>query len=200
MLPTNRDENWRYANLRPLAKARVDAAVPDAELARPHRPARSASGLRTLGVRRWPVRRRICRTPAADTCATLLERTRRRRSSSRQCSTRPSRPRAPTSRWRVSTARAATQVLQIAPPDGAAPEHRTDVRGNRRGRQRHFVSTRAGACRPQFAVAHRRAASERRQRRTPLSMPPSISRCARMRASITAACRTSATPRAASTR
>lgn len=24
-LPTNRDENWRYANLRPLAKARVDA-------------------------------------------------------------------------------------------------------------------------------------------------------------------------------
>jgi Fe-S cluster assembly protein SufD len=27
-LPTNRDENWRYANLRPLAKARVDA-VPE---------------------------------------------------------------------------------------------------------------------------------------------------------------------------
>jgi Fe-S cluster assembly protein SufD len=24
-LPTNRDENWRYANLRPLAKARIDA-------------------------------------------------------------------------------------------------------------------------------------------------------------------------------
>ena len=24
-LPTNKDENWRYANLRPLAKARVDA-------------------------------------------------------------------------------------------------------------------------------------------------------------------------------
>jgi hypothetical protein len=26
-LPTNRDENWRYANLRPLAKARVDAVA-----------------------------------------------------------------------------------------------------------------------------------------------------------------------------
>ena len=30
VLPTNRDENWRYANLRPLAKARADAAVSDA--------------------------------------------------------------------------------------------------------------------------------------------------------------------------
>jgi Fe-S cluster assembly protein SufD len=27
VLPTNRDENWRYANLRPLAKAKVDAAT-----------------------------------------------------------------------------------------------------------------------------------------------------------------------------
>jgi Fe-S cluster assembly protein SufD len=27
-LPTNRDENWRYANLRPLAKARADAIAP----------------------------------------------------------------------------------------------------------------------------------------------------------------------------
>jgi Fe-S cluster assembly protein SufD len=26
-MPTNRDENWRYANLRPLAKAKVDAVV-----------------------------------------------------------------------------------------------------------------------------------------------------------------------------
>lgn len=26
MLPTNRDENWRYANLRPFARARLDAA------------------------------------------------------------------------------------------------------------------------------------------------------------------------------
>ena len=29
VLPTNRDENWRYANLRPLAKAHPEA-VPDA--------------------------------------------------------------------------------------------------------------------------------------------------------------------------
>ena len=27
-LPSNRDENWRYANLRPLAKARIDAVSP----------------------------------------------------------------------------------------------------------------------------------------------------------------------------
>jgi len=32
VLPTNRDENWRYANLRPLAKARIEAA-PDATMA-----------------------------------------------------------------------------------------------------------------------------------------------------------------------
>jgi Fe-S cluster assembly protein SufD len=30
VLPTNRDENWRYANLRPLAKAKIDAATGDA--------------------------------------------------------------------------------------------------------------------------------------------------------------------------
>jgi Fe-S cluster assembly protein SufD len=29
-MPTNRDENWRYANLRPLAKAKFDAVVHDA--------------------------------------------------------------------------------------------------------------------------------------------------------------------------
>jgi Fe-S cluster assembly protein SufD len=49
-LPTNRDENWRYANLRPLARARVDA-VPAAA------PAPSLSAL-TLpaalaGYERW---------------------------------------------------------------------------------------------------------------------------------------------------
>ena len=33
-LPTNRDENWRYANLRPLSKARVDA-VPASDTAPP---------------------------------------------------------------------------------------------------------------------------------------------------------------------
>jgi Fe-S cluster assembly protein SufD len=32
-IPTSRDENWRYANLRPLAKARIDAVVPSADRA-----------------------------------------------------------------------------------------------------------------------------------------------------------------------
>src|SRR5262245_45095896 len=29
-LPTSRDENWRYANLRPLARARAEAVAPEA--------------------------------------------------------------------------------------------------------------------------------------------------------------------------
>ena len=37
-LPTNRDENWRYANLRPLAKARPDA-LPAAAAVKPEMPA-----------------------------------------------------------------------------------------------------------------------------------------------------------------
>jgi Fe-S cluster assembly protein SufD len=37
-LPTNRDENWRYANLRPLAKARLEA-VPPADAPLPELPA-----------------------------------------------------------------------------------------------------------------------------------------------------------------
>jgi Fe-S cluster assembly protein SufD len=35
VLPTNRDENWRYANLRPLAKARREAVDPQAVPAAP---------------------------------------------------------------------------------------------------------------------------------------------------------------------
>ena len=38
VLPTNRDENWRYANLRPLAKARVEEARPANALTRPNPP------------------------------------------------------------------------------------------------------------------------------------------------------------------
>jgi Fe-S cluster assembly protein SufD len=38
LLPTNRDENWRYANLRPLAKAAPDAVGPSQSLASPALP------------------------------------------------------------------------------------------------------------------------------------------------------------------
>jgi len=70
-LPTNRDENWRYANLRPLARARPEAVDP----------ATSGAAAITLpapmpGFERWVfVDGRFARhlsTPAADSCATLL--------------------------------------------------------------------------------------------------------------------------------
>ena len=70
VLPTNRDENWRYANLRPLSRARPDAtaAVPlAAALELP--PA-------LPGHERWVfVDGRFASrlsSPAADSCATLL--------------------------------------------------------------------------------------------------------------------------------
>ena len=56
-LPTNKDENWRYANLRPLAKARADAVGAAPPLAA-DRAARAAARLRALGVRRRPLRAR----------------------------------------------------------------------------------------------------------------------------------------------
>jgi Fe-S cluster assembly protein SufD len=70
-LPTNRDENWRYANLRPLARARLE----------PVDPAASAGAAISLppalpGFERWVfVDGRFTRqlsTPSADSCATLL--------------------------------------------------------------------------------------------------------------------------------
>ena len=70
VLPTNRDENWRYANLRPLSRARPDAtaAVPlAASLELP--PA-------LPGHERWVfVDGRFASrlsSPAADSCATQL--------------------------------------------------------------------------------------------------------------------------------
>jgi len=70
-LPTNRDENWRYANLRPLARANQDAVDPAA----------SGAAAITLpaplpGFERWVfIDGRFARhlsTGAADSCATLL--------------------------------------------------------------------------------------------------------------------------------
>jgi len=69
-LPTNRDENWRYTNLRPLARARIDAVVPGASEPRIELP--------TLlpGYERWVfIDGRFAAeysTNAADSCARLL--------------------------------------------------------------------------------------------------------------------------------
>jgi len=66
-LPTNRDENWRYANLRPLAKARVEAvaatASPPPELPPP-----------LSGFERWVfVDGHLASNPPAASIARLLD-------------------------------------------------------------------------------------------------------------------------------
>jgi hypothetical protein len=69
-LPTNHDENWRYANLRPLARARLDAVAPGS--------AHETFNLRPAlpGYERWVFvdghfSARLS-APATDSCATLL--------------------------------------------------------------------------------------------------------------------------------
>jgi len=66
-LPTNRDENWRYANLRPLAKARVEAvtsATPPATGLPPPLP----------GFERWVfVDGHLASAPAAGSAAHVLD-------------------------------------------------------------------------------------------------------------------------------
>jgi len=66
-LPTPRDENWRYANLRPLAKARVDAVAaatpPPIELPAP-----------LPGFERWVfVDGRLLTAPPASSVASVLD-------------------------------------------------------------------------------------------------------------------------------
>jgi Fe-S cluster assembly protein SufD len=70
-MPTNRDENWRYANLRPLAKARPEAVAAAAG------PASITLPAVLPGYERWVfVDGRFARelsASAADSCATLLD-------------------------------------------------------------------------------------------------------------------------------
>jgi len=69
-LPTNRDENWRYANLRPLARARAAAVVPGTSTGRIELPALLP------GYERWVfVDGRFAAahsSSAPDSCARLL--------------------------------------------------------------------------------------------------------------------------------
>jgi len=70
-MPTNRDENWRYANLRPLAKARVDAVTAAG-------PGSAVSLPPVLpGYERWVFVDGIFdatrSAPAAGSCAALLD-------------------------------------------------------------------------------------------------------------------------------
>ena len=199
-LPTNKDENWRYANLRPLAKATRR---------------RGASGRRC--TRRLP-----CPPPLPDyerwvfvdgrfaaslsaplpdsRCATLLNARDAGEEFTAMLDAAIATEGPDFALARVNGARG-DQVLHIAPPDGAERDIELDVRARRAGAASGTsyprVQVHAGR---RCARAHRRAPPERRQRVTPPSMPHSISRCAPTRASITAGCRISPTPRAASTR
>jgi Fe-S cluster assembly protein SufD len=71
-MPSNRDENWRYANLRPLAKAKVDAIAANAE---PR--ALIALPSSSPAFERWVFIdgqfNQALSAPAADTCAALLD-------------------------------------------------------------------------------------------------------------------------------
>jgi Fe-S cluster assembly protein SufD len=71
VLPTNRDENWRYANLRPLAKARRDAVAAQTT------PPPVALPAALPGYERWVFIdgqfAATLSTPAAHSCAALLD-------------------------------------------------------------------------------------------------------------------------------
>jgi Fe-S cluster assembly protein SufD len=115
-LPTNKDENWRYANLRPLAKAKLDAVAESTPLAQASLPAPLP------GYERWVfVDGRFAAhlsAPAPGTCATLLNARDAGEEFSALLDAALATEGADFSLARVNGARG-DQVLHIAPPDGA---------------------------------------------------------------------------------
>lgn len=117
-LPTNRDENWRYANLRPLAKAKADAVEAGA------RPAPGSIALPAAlpDYERWVfVDGRFAAdlsTPAPDSCATLLNARDAGEDFSAMLDAAIASEGADFALARVNGMRG-DQVLHIAPPDGA---------------------------------------------------------------------------------
>jgi Fe-S cluster assembly protein SufD len=116
-LPTNRDENWRYANLRPLAKAKADAVADPAVGADIALPAALP------GYERWVfVDGRFAAglsTPATDSCATLLNARDAGEEFSALLDAAIATEGPDFSLARLNGARG-DQVLHIAPPDGAS--------------------------------------------------------------------------------
>ena len=116
-LPTNKDENWRYANLRPLAKAKLDVvadSAPGADIALP---------APLPGYERWVfVDGRFAAnlsTPAPDTCATLLNARDAGEEFSAMLDASLATEGADFALARLNGARG-DQVLHIAPADGAS--------------------------------------------------------------------------------
>jgi len=117
-LPTNKDENWRYANLRPLAKANADAVEAAGA------PGITANVLPALlpGYERWVfVDGRFAASlsaPASDSCATLLNARDAGEEFSAMLDAAIATEGADFALARVNGARG-EQVLHIAPADGA---------------------------------------------------------------------------------
>ncbi|HEU4781360.1 MAG TPA: SufD family Fe-S cluster assembly protein [Steroidobacteraceae bacterium] len=115
-LPTNKDENWRYANLRPLARAKMDAV--DAGFVSSAPIALSAP---LKGYERWVfVDGRFSSdlsAPAADSCAALLNARDAGEEFSALLDASIASEGADFALARVNGARG-DQVLHIAPPDG----------------------------------------------------------------------------------
>jgi len=116
-LPTNRDENWRYANLRPLTRARPEAVDPAAA-------ATTAVSLPApvAGFERWVfVDGRFARhlsTPSADSCATLLHAREAGRAFDEMLDAAIATEGVDFALARLNGARG-DEVLHIAPADGA---------------------------------------------------------------------------------
>ena len=115
-LPTNKDENWRYANLRPLAKARAEAVADVAPIAAGTLPAPLP------GHERWVfVDGRFAAhlsAPAQDSCATLLNARDAGEEFSAMLDAAIATEGADFALARLNGVRG-NQVLHIAPPDGA---------------------------------------------------------------------------------
>jgi Fe-S cluster assembly protein SufD len=116
-LPTNKDENWRYANLRPLAKAKVEAVAAEAA-------PRAAVELPAAlpGYERWVFVDGLfaadLSAPAPDSCATMLNARDAGEEFSAMLDASIATEGADFALARVNGARG-DQVLHIAPADGA---------------------------------------------------------------------------------
>jgi len=116
VLPTNKDENWRYANLRPLAKAKPDPVANDAAPAGLPLPAPLPDYERWIFIdgRFAP----SLSKPAANTCAALLEVSDAGDAFAVMLDSAIASEGVDFALARVNAARGA-RVLQIAAPDGA---------------------------------------------------------------------------------
>jgi Fe-S cluster assembly protein SufD len=117
-LPTNKDENWRYANLRPLARAKADAVAAGSAP-----PVAIVLPARLPDYERWVfIDGRFAAelsAPAPDSCATLLNARDAGEEFSAMLDAAIATEGADLALARVNGARG-DEVLHIAPPDGAS--------------------------------------------------------------------------------